>query len=423
MKYSNLTEKELNEILKEEQKKYERFVKAKLSLDMSRGKPCTEQLDICKDMLSVLADKDLASLYEIDPRNYGGLDGLKAMRQIFADLLGVKLEQVLVGGSSSLNLMYDIIQYALQFGVDGAKPWNKVNNVSFICCVPGYDRHFAICKALGIKMISVPLRDDGPDMDIVENLVKTNDNIKGIWCVPKYSNPTGTVYSNEVVRRLASMECASDFRIFWDNAYAVHYLTDKHDEILNILDECEIAGNPNRAYMFASTSKISFAGSGVACVCSSEANMKEIKSHMTYQTIGANKLMQAMHIEYFKDAQGILDTMARHAEILKPKFDMVVSKLNEYFEDSDIINWTTPNGGYFISVNVLNGCAKEVVKLTAEAGVKLTNAGATFPNGLDDNDTNIRFAPSYPSIEDLSLACDVFATAVKIVCIKKLLNI
>lgn len=422
MLYSELSEQELNAILKEEQKKYDKFVKAKLNLDMSRGKPCPKQLDICQDMLTVLGGKDLSKLYEIDPRNYGGLDGLKAMRQIFADLLGVKLEQVLAGGSSSLNLMYDIIQYAMQFGVMGSKPWNKVPNVTFICCVPGYDRHFAICKSLGIKMISVPLREDGPDMDIVESLCKSNDSIKGIWCVPKYSNPSGIVYSDEVVRRLAKMQCAEDFRIFWDNAYAVHYLSDEHDEILNILDECEKAGNPNRAYMFSSTSKISFAGAGVACVCASVDNLKDIKSHMTYQTIGANKLVQAMHVEYFKNAEGILETMKKHAEILKPKFDMVIEKLNAYFSESDIINWTTPNGGYFISVNVLKGCAKEVVKMTAEAGVKLTNAGATFPNGLDDNDSNIRFAPSYPTEEELSLACDVFATAVKIVCIKKLLK-
>lgn len=422
MKYSELTEKELNSILKEEQKKYEKFVKAKLNLDMSRGKPCPEQLDICKDMLSILADKDLSKLYEIDPRNYGGLDGLKAMREIFADLLDVKTEQVLAGGSSSLNIMYDVVQFAMQFGILGEKPWNKVNGVTFICCVPGYDRHFAICKSLGIKMIAVPLKEDGPDMDIVESLVKANDNIKGIWCVPKYSNPTGCVYSNEVVKRLAKMEAASDFRIFWDNAYCVHYLTDNHDKILNILEECKKAGNPNRVYEFCSTSKISFAGAGVACIATSVENLADIKSHMTYQTIGANKLVQAMHVEYFKDAKGILKTMEKHAAFLKPKFDMVIEKLNTYFEDSDIITWTNPNGGYFISVNVLNGCAKDVVALTASAGVKLTNAGATYPNGLDDNDSNIRFAPSYPSIEDLSLACDVFATCVKIVCIKKLLN-
>lgn len=421
MNYSELSKEELNSILKEEQKKYEKFVKAKLNLDMSRGKPCREQLDICNDMLTVLGGIDLSKAYEIDPRNYGGLDGLKAMRQIFAELLGVKTEQVLAGGSSSLNIMYDVIQYALQFGLDGGKPWSK-QTVSFICCVPGYDRHFAICKALGIKMISVPLRADGPDMDIVENLVKSNDSIKGIWCVPKYSNPTGTVYSDEVVKRLAAMEAADDFRIFWDNAYAVHYLSDTHDQILNILDECEKAGNPNRAYMFASTSKISFAGAGVACICSGEANLKEIKGHMTYQTIGANKIVQAMHVEFFKNADGILEVMKKHAEILRPKFNMVVEKLNSYFSENDIISWTVPNGGYFISVDVMKGCAKEVVALTAEAGVKLTGAGATFPNGCDDNDSNIRFAPSYPDEEELGLACDVFATCVKIVCIKKMLN-
>lgn len=415
MTYLGLTKEEATELYDKELRQYKKFQAEKFSLDMSRGKPSKEQLEMTADIFDTLTSQsDFLLENGADARNYGGLDGISEMRRLFANLFDVSENKVMAGDESSLNIMYNLVQNAMQFGVGGELPWNKNPNVKFICLVPGYDRHFAITEHFGIKMIAVPFKDNGDvDIDIIEGLAASDSSIKGIWCVPKYSNPTGTTYSDEVVDRLAAMPAAKDFRIFWDNAYSVHGIYG--DTFLkNIIDSAEAAGNPDRVYMFASTSKITMAGAGVSAFISSENNLKEYKSHLKFATIGPNKVNQLAHFRYLKSVENIYKIMNKHGDLLRPKFDCVYNILSGEFEADDILRWTHPVGGYFISVDVMKGSAKEVVDLSAKAGVKFTGAGASYPLKNDDLDRNIRLAPSYPSVDELTQAMQVFACAVKL---------
>ncbi len=424
MNYTKLTKEELlsqREIL---QKEYDEYAKSGLNINMTRGKPCTEQLDITEGMLSVMTkNEDCFTDKGFDCRNYGLVDGLDDAKKMFSSIIGVPWDQIIVGGNSSLNLMYDAMARCMLYGVAGGNgAWVKQGEVKFLCPVPGYDRHFAICESLGIKMINVPLLADGPDMDVVEELIK-DESVKGIWCVPKYSNPTGTTYSEETVKRLAAMKPASkDFRIFWDNAYAVHDLyEDKKDTLIDILPECEKAGNPNLVYIFASTSKISYPGSGVSCLGASRENIDHIKSIMQMQTIGHDKMNMLRHVKFFKNSDGVVEFMKKHADILRPKFEICEKILCENLADSDIATWTNPLGGYFISLDVPCGCAKRVVELAKNAGVVMTEAGATFPYHLDPNDRNMRIAPSFPPVAELEVGMKVLCTCVKLAATEKLL--
>lgn len=425
MSYKELSKEELQSTLVALKEEYNEICKKNVNLDMSRGKPGTDQLDLSMGLLDVLnGTSDLKAENGFDCRNYGLLDGLPEAKQMMADIMGVKPENVIVYGNSSLNIMYDTVCRSYAEGVMGSTPWCKLDKVKWLCPVPGYDRHFAITERFGIEMINVPLLQDGPDMDLVEKLVAEDDAIKGIWCVPKYSNPTGAVYSDEVVKRLALLKpAAEDFRIYWDNAYVVHHLfEDNQAEILNILEECEKAGNPNMVYEFSSTSKVTFPGAGVAALASSEENLKEIKAQMTIQTIGHDKLNQLRHYRYFKNLDGVKEHMMKHAELLRPKFQAVLDKFDAELADAEIATWTKPIGGYFISLNVMDGCAKKVVQMCKEAGMVLTGAGATFPYGKDPKDSNIRIAPSFPTPEELEKASEILVVCVKIATIEKMLS-
>lgn len=394
-----------------------------LKLDMSRGKPSPDQLDLSMEIMDHYGN-EYVSENGIDCRNYGILDGIPEAKAIFSEMLEVSSEQIIIGGNSSLQLMYDFVIRALQLGVLGSeKPWCKYDKVKFLCPVPGYDRHFAICESLGIEMINIDYKSDGPDMDEVERLVSSDESIKGIWCVPMYSNPTGISYSDEVVRRFAMLKpAAKDFRILWDNAYCVHHLSDEHDKIINIIEECEKAGNPDMVVEFASTSKISFPGSGVAVIAASKANIDFIKSQLTFQTIGYDKLNQLHHVQYFRDINGIMEHMKRHAAIVKPKFDAVLSALDREIAPLGIGEWNSPRGGYFISFDSLDGCAKRIVGLAKDAGVVMTGAGATYPYCRDPRDSNIRIAPTYPTVDELNLAMEIFCICVKLASVEKLLG-
>ncbi len=418
------TYEQWQDILSQETEKYNTFCARGLKLDMSRGKPSSEQLDISEGLLTVVASNaDCYSANGTDCRNYGLLYGIPEIRTLFAELLGVRSEQILAAGNSSLNLMYDTIVRAMLFGVPGGKcPWGKYEKIRFLCPVPGYDRHFSICENMGIEMINIDMGPYGPDMDTVERLCASDDTIKGIWCVPKYSNPEGKTYSDDTVRRLARMKAAKDFRIFWDNAYALHDLKTPGDCLLNLLEEAEQAGNPDRVYMFASTSKISFPGAGVAVIAASTTNLEDIGKSYTYQTIGPDKLNQLRHVRYFKNADGIRAHMKKHAEHLQPRFEAVLDTLNNQLLPLDIAEWTEPKGGYFISLNVCDGCAKRTVELMKNAGVIITPAGATFPYGKDPRDRNIRIAPTYPPLEELKLCCELLCICVKIATAEKFLN-
>lgn len=422
--YVDLSREELLALQQELSLEYERMKEKNLKLDMSRGKPSPAQLDFANAMLdSLTSSDDFKAADGTDVRNYGILDGLKETKEIFGDLLGVEAKNVLVGGNSSLNLMYDAIARAYTHGVCGAPAWCKADKVKFLCIVPGYDRHFAITESFGFENISVPMLADGPDMDMVEKLVSEDADIKGIWCVPKYSNPTGNTYSDEVVKRFAALKpAAEDFRIFWDNAYAIHDLyEDDKDELLNIFDEAKKYDNEDLIYMFASTSKVSFAGAGVAVLVASEKNLADIKKQFAFQTIGHDKVNQLRHVRYFKDANGIRNHMKKHADSLRPKFEAVLDILSKELGDLGIVAWTEPKGGYFISLDTMEGCAKAVVAKCKEAGVVMTGAGATFPSGKDPQDRNIRIAPSYPSAQELSLAAKLLCLSVKLVSLEKLL--
>lgn len=405
-------------------KRYQSFKAEKLKLDMSRGKPCPEQLDLSKGLLTCLTEDDYKTRDGIDCRNYGGVEGIPEARELLAPILDVAPENVIVSGNSSLALMYDLIVKALIIGVPGGSmPWGKQPKVKFLCPSPGYDRHFAICNQLGIEMITIDLGETGPDMDQVERLVAEDESIKGIWCVPKYSNPTGITYSDEVVDRFAKMKTkAPDFRIFWDNAYAVHHLTDHPDNLKNILDACQRAGNPDRVFLFSSTSKISFAGAGLSLVAGSENNINWLKKQIGIQTIGPDKLNQLRHVRFFKDFAGIEEQMKKHASIIKPKFEQVLKTFEAELGGKGVAEWTRPKGGYFISLNTLEGCAKKVVAMAAEAGVILTGAGATYPYGNDPLDRNIRIAPTYPTLTELKKAMEIVAVCIQLASIEKILG-
>ena len=396
-----------------------------LQLNMARGKPGVSQLELAMPMLDVInSSSDMHTMLGNDTRNYGDLDGIGECRRLMADMMSVQKDNVIVCGNSSLNIMYDTISRSMTKGVNGSTPWCKLDKVKFLCPVPGYDRHFAITEYFGIEMINIPLYEDGPDMDMVEQYVNNDEAVKGIWCVPKYSNPTGISYSDEVVRRFANLKpAAEDFRIFWDNAYCIHHLyDDQHDEILNILEECEKAGNPNMVYIFASTSKISFPGSGVSAVATSLENVKFIMSQMTIQTIGHDKINQLRHCKFFKNIEGLEAHMKKHAELMRPKFEAVLNVLNEELAGLEVGTWIEPRGGYFISFDAMEGCAKAIVAKCKDAGVIMTGAGATYPYGKDPKDSNIRIAPSFPTPEEMSEAAKLFALCVKLVSVEKLLE-
>ncbi len=425
--YRDLSREELL-LLKEQLEQEFMDVKGKgLKLDMSRGKPSVAQLDMGMDIFDVLnSGSDLTSMDGVDVRNYGVLDGLAEAKHMMADIMGVSAEHVIVYGNASLNVMYDAVSSAMTHGVMGGTPWCKLDKVKFLCPAPGYDRHFAITQHFGIEMITVPMTPQGPDMDMVERLAAGDDSIKGIWCVPKYSNPQGYSYSDETVRRFANLKpAAKDFRIFWDNAYAVHHLYDeeeKQDRILEILGECEKAGNPDMVYEFASTSKISFSGAGVAAIASSQKNLECIRRTMAIQTIGHDKINQLRHVRYFKNFDGIREHMRKHAALMRPKFEAVETVLERELSGLEIGTWTKPKGGYFISFDAMEGCAKAIVAKCREAGVVLTGAGATFPYGKDPRDSNIRIAPSFPTPGEMQMATDLFVLCVKLVSVEKLLE-
>ncbi len=424
MNYLTMSRQELLKEQESLQTQYNEILDKKLSLDMSRGKPEASQLDLSEGMLTVLSkNEDCYAQDGTDCRNYGLVCGIDEAIKLFADILDVRPENIIVGGNSSLNLMYDALSRCMLYGVNGgAGPWMKNTKNKFLCPVPGYDRHFAICETLGIEMINVPMTSEGPDMDVVEQLVCDPD-VRGIWCIPKYSNPTGVTYSDDVVRRLARLKTASsDFRIFWDNAYCIHDLYDETEPLLSILDECDKAGNPNLPYIFTSTSKVTFPGAGVSVVASSVENIKYIKSIMQYQTIGHDKMNMLRHIKFFGSADNMRKYMKKHAEILRPKFETVLTTLEQQIKLSGTAEWSTPRGGYFISLNTIPGCAKRTVELCKNAGVVLTGAGATYPYGKDPDDKNIRIAPSYPSSDELEQAMQVLCVCIKLAATERLLK-
>ncbi|PAE14964.1 aminotransferase [Virgibacillus sp. 7505] len=423
--YQDLSNEALQQKYNTLQDAYEAIASQQLQLDMSRGKPCTEQLDLSQPMLDIITSSSTVKTENgTDARNYGVLDGIPEAKAFFASILDVEPKQVIVGGNSSLTLMHDsIVQFLLHGVSEDATPWIKQDNVKFLCPSPGYDRHFTICEALGIEMIPVAMTPEGPDMDEVEKLVAADPQIKGIWCVPKYSNPDGFTYTDAVVDRLAGMKTAADdFRIFWDNAYIVHHLTEEPDELKNIMTAVAVAGNPDRVMEFTSTSKVTFPGSGVAALASSEKNITFYKKHLSVQSIGSDKLNQMRHVAFLKDKDTLAVHMKKHAAIIAPKFKTVLTILEEKLGGKGIADWTNPNGGYFISLNTMEGCAKDVVELAKKAGVTLTGAGATYPYGKDPYDRNIRIAPTLPPTEELKKAIEVLCLCVEMVSINRLLQ-
>ena len=422
--YKDLSKEELLELKSGLEAQYEE-VKAKgLKLDMSRGKPSADQLNLSMGMMDVLnSGVELSCEDGVDCRNYGGLDGISEAKQLLADMMEVPKDNVIIFGNSSLNVMYDTVARAMTHGIMGSTPWAKLDKVKFLCPVPGYDRHFAITEHFGIEMINIPMTPEGPDMDLVEKYVNNDPAVKGIWCVPKYSNPQGITYSDDTVFRFANLKpAAEDFRIFWDNAYCVHHLyEDKQDYLIEILMECKKAGNPDMVYKFSSTSKISFPGSGIAAIAASDANLKDIRNTMKVQTIGHDKVNQLRHVRFFKNLDGVHAHMSKHAAILRPKFEMVEATLEKELGGLGIGSWTTPKGGYFISFESMDGCAKAIVAKAKEAGVVMTGAGATYPYGKDPKDSNIRIAPSFPPLEELEKAAQVFVVCVKLASVEKLL--
>ena len=420
--YKDLSLDELTKLEIELNKKYNNFKAKNLRLDMSRGKPCADQLSISKDMLDVINSKsNLKASDGMDCLNYGGIDGIPECKEIFAQIFEVPSENVMVGGNSSLTLMFDYLTQCYIKG-SGLDAWIKQGNVKFLCPAPGYDRHFAILEYLGIEMVNVPMTSTGPDMDVVEQLAK-DSSVKGLICVPKYSNPTGITFSDETVKRLAAMKTADDFRIIWDNAYCIHHLLGEHDKLLNIMQECENAGNPDRVVMFASTSKVTFPGSGVAALATSKNNIKMIKERLTIQTIGPDKLNQLRHVRYLKDMNNIDKHMEKCAEFISPRFDVVLKALENELSSHGIASWENPNGGYFISLDVMDGCASRVYELCKGAGVTLTNCGATYPYGKDPFDRNIRIAPTFPTIDELEKAVELLCICVKLASVEKILEL
>lgn len=427
MKFEEMSKDELLSVKGALEAEFGKVQEKNLKLDMSRGKPSKEQLDLSEGLLKAVSDNAGAFAEDgTDCRNYGMPFGLPEARKLMGDIMGADASQVIIYGNASLNIMFDTVARSFTHGVMGGTPWSKLDKVKFLCPVPGYDRHFAVTEYFGVELVSVPMTEDGPDMNMVERLVTHDDSIKGIWCVPKYSNPQGYTYSDEVVRRFARLApAAKDFRIFWDNAYIVHHLYDeeeKQDQLLNILEECKAAGNPDLVYEFASTSKVSYAGGGIAAVAASEANLADFKRALSFQTIGHDKLNQLRHVKFFKDADGVREHMKKHAASMRPKFEAVQSVLSEELGGLGIGSWTKPNGGYFISFESLEGCAGDIVAKAKEAGLIMTGAGATYPYGNDPYDSNIRIAPSLPTIDELLLATKVFVLSVKICSIDKILE-
>ncbi len=425
MQYNDMSKEELLALKESLNKEYAEAKAKGLALDMSRGKPSAKQLDVSLGLLDTInSSSDLKALDGTDCRNYGVLDGIPEAKKLMADMMGTTPDHVIVYGNASLNIMYDQISRAYTHGILGNTPWCKLDKIKFLCPVPGYDRHFAITERFGIEMINIPMSESGPDMGMVEEYVSKDASVKGIWCVPKYSNPQGYTYSEETVKRMAALKpAAEDFRIFWDNAYVIHDLYDDNkDEIADIISECEKAGNPDMVFEFASTSKVSFPGSGIAALATSANNIADIKKQLTIQTIGHDKLNQLRHVRFFKDINGLKEHMRKHAEFMRPKFEAVESVLEEELGGLGIGSWTEPKGGYFISFEAMDGCAKAIVAKCKEAGVKLTGAGATFPYGKDPKDSNIRIAPSFPTPEEMKQAADLFVLCVKLVSVEKLLE-
>ncbi len=422
MKLLSMTPGEIKAIKRQAAEQYRDFKARGLCLNMARGKPCVEQLDLALGVLEALhARSEFANSNGDDCRNYGVWNGLPEMREIFGQLLGVPADNIILGNNSSLQMMFDTISQGYTHGCGGYTPWCKQGDVKFLCPVPGYDRHFAVTEYFGIKMIPVPMLKTGPDMDIIERLVQ-DPSVKGCWCVPKYSNPTGITYSDETVRRFARLRpAAKDFRIMWDNAYCVHDLTDQPDELLNIYEECVKEGTEDQVIIFASTSKISFPGAGVAALASSAKTIASLKTRTTVQTIGSDKLNQLRHVLFLHDAEGVRSLMKGHRKILAPKFNIVLDALENELAELDVARWSHPKGGYFVNLDVMSGCAKRVVELCREAGVELTDAGATFPYGMDPNDSNIRIAPSFPPEGELRQAMELLCIAIKLAASEKLL--
>ena len=423
--YSSLSREELSTLKDKLEQEYKEVKELGLKLDMSRGKPSKTQLELSMGMLdTVNSESNMDCEDGTDCRNYGVLTGIPEIRRLMADMAGVSEKNVIVYGNSSLNIMFDTVSRSMTHGVMGSTPWAKLDKVKFLCPVPGYDRHFAITESFGIEMINVPLYADGPDMDMIEKLVSEDPAIKGIWCVPMYANPTGTTYSAETVRRFAALQpAAEDFRIFWDNAYGVHHLfADDQDSIPEILSECAKAGHPDMVYEFMSTSKITFPGSGIAAMFTSEANIKDILKVMTFQTIGHDKINQLRHARFFGDIEHLKAHMMKHAELIRPKFAAVIDTLEEGLGGLEIGSWSNPKGGYFISFDAMEGCARAIVTKMKEAGVVMTGAGATYPYGKDPKDSNIRIAPTLPTPEELAKAAEVFVLCVKLVSVEKLLE-
>lgn len=423
--YKELSRDELLNKKTELEKQFKKMKAKNLHLDMSRGKPSKAQLDLSMGMMDVLnSDSDFESAEGLDCRNYGVIDGIVEAKQLFADMMEVPKDNIIIFGNSSLNIMYDTIARAMLLGIMGHTPWCKLEKVKFLCPSPGYDRHFAISENFGIENIPIPMTVDGPDMDLVKEYVENDPAVKGIWCIPKYSNPQGITYSDETVHRFATLNpAAPDFRIFWDNAYGMHHLyEDKQDYLIEIFMECKKEGHPDMVYKFGSTSKISFPGSGIAAIAGSDANMNDIRQMMSVQTIGHDKLNQLRHVRYFGDISGMVQHMKKHAEILRPKFDIVLGELTKELSGLEIGSWLEPRGGYFVSFDSMDGCAKAIVAKAKEAGLIMTEAGATYPYGKDPHDSNIRIAPSYPTEEELRMAMEVFILSVKLVSIDKLLE-
>lgn len=418
--YLKMSPEELSNELSAVKKEYESYCSMHLSLDMSRGKPSAANMDLSEKMFDLVGNHTgFKNIDGIDCRNYGGLDGLRELKQLFGEILELSPDQIIVGGNSSLNLMFDTIAQAMTHGM-GGEPWAGRKDLKFLCPVPGYDRHFAITEYFGFELIPIDMNENGPDMDRIEELVK-DESVKGIWCVPKYSNPEGITYSDEVVRRFARLKpAAKDFRIMWDNAYVIHDLYDEGDSLLNIYDECVKAGNPDLPLIFASTSKVTFPGAGVSAIGASHNNIALLKGRMKYQTIGPDKLNQLRHARMFKNAKALKKHMKKHADVIRPKFESVLSELESSVAETGIAHWSKPKGGYFISLYVMDGCAKRVEQLCANAGLILTPAGAAYPYGNDPKDSNLRIAPSYPSAEEIQKAAKVLCIAVRYAALEKL---
>ena len=422
MNLSEMNKEQLIGFKNETEALYNDFKAQGLCLNMSRGNPCKEQLELSMEMLSVFDDGDFMSENGIDVRNYGLLDGIPEAKKLFSDMIGVNENEVIIFGNSSLNAMFWAVQTAFNKGVLGEKPWSQCEKVKFLCPVPGYDRHFKVTEFFGIEMINIPMTADGPDMDMIEKLVAEDDSIKGIWCVPQYSNPDGISYSDETVKRFAALKpAAKDFRIFWDNAYCIHHLTESPTLILNILDEAKKVGNEDIVYIFGSTSKITFPGAGVAVMGASQKNVEELKKHLGISIISYDKMNQLRHVKFFGTFENMCEHMKKHMAIIAPKFEIVCQTLEKEIAPLGIGSWTNPEGGYFVSLNAPNGCAKRIVQLCSEAGVTLTGAGATFPYGIDPDDKNIRIAPTFPPVDELKKAMELFVICVKLASAEKLL--